>query len=83
MSTIQVKIEAYGAIERQLPPQLALDYPSAILVGDVLHQITEQFPQAEKALERCACAIGEDIVSRQATLKHDCTLVLLSPVAGG
>ncbi|BBF78798.1 MAG TPA: molybdopterin synthase sulfur carrier subunit [Acinetobacter ursingii] len=83
MSGIQVTIDAYGAIERQLPPQLVLDYPTEILVGDVLDQISQQYPQAEKALERCACAIGEDIIPRQTTLKHDCTLVLLSPVAGG
>ncbi|MPW42896.1 MoaD/ThiS family protein [Acinetobacter guerrae] len=83
MSAIQIKIEAYGAIERQLPSPLVLDYPTEILVGDVLDQMIEQFPQAEKALDRCACAIGEDIVPRQATLKQNCTLVLLSPVAGG
>lgn len=83
MSAIQIKIEAYGAIERQLPSSLVLDYPTEILVGDVLDQMIEQFPQAEKALDRCACAIGEDIVPRQATLKQNCTLVLLSPVAGG
>ena len=38
---------------------------------------------AQKMLERCACAIGEDIVSRQMLLNHDSTLVMLSPVAGG
>lgn len=32
MSGIQVTIDAYGAIERQLPPQLVLDYPTEILV---------------------------------------------------
>ncbi|WP_320076712.1 MoaD/ThiS family protein [Acinetobacter haemolyticus] len=36
-----------------------------------------------QALEKCACAIGEDIVPRQSILKEDTQLVLLSPVAGG
>lgn len=83
MSAIQIKIEGYGAIQRQLPSQLVLDCPTDILVKDVLDEIILQFPQAEKAVERCACAIGEDIIARQLSLKRDCTLVLLSPVAGG
>ncbi|WP_320076727.1 MoaD/ThiS family protein [Acinetobacter haemolyticus] len=42
-----------------------------------------QYPQVVQALEKCACAIGEDIVPRQSILKEDTQLVLLSPVAGG
>jgi sulfur carrier protein ThiS len=34
-------------------------------------------------LERCACAVGEDIIPRQTALTQDSILVLLSPVAGG
>ena len=45
--------------------------------------ITHQYPDATQAIERCACAIGEDIISRQTYLSQNCTLVLLSPVAGG
>ncbi|MCU4412468.1 MoaD/ThiS family protein [Acinetobacter sp. WU_MDCI_Axc73] len=83
MSGIQVTIEGYGAIQRQLPSPLVLDYSTEILVSDVLAEVLQQYPQAEKALDRCACAIGEDIIARQTLLKNDCTLVLLSPVAGG
>lgn len=83
MSVVQVTIEGYGAIQRQLPSKLILDYPSEVLVSDVLEKIVKQYPEAQKALDRCACAIGEDIIARQTMLKTDCTLVLLSPVAGG
>ena len=83
MSIVHVTIEGYGAIQRQLPSQLVLEYSSEILVGDILAEIVGQYPDAQKALDRCACAIGEDIVTRQTVLKNDCTLVLLSPVAGG
>ncbi len=53
------------------------------LITDVLDQIKMRYPSASDLLERCACAIGEDIVARQSRLAQDSTLVLLSPVAGG
>ena len=83
MQNIQIKIEAYGAIERQLPSDLILQCASSSRIADVLAQVELLYPHTQKMLERCACAIGEDIVSRQTLLNHDTTLVMLSPVAGG
>ena len=83
MQNIQIKIEAFGAIERQLPGNLILQCASSSRIADVLAQVELLYPHAQKMLERCACAIGEDIVSRQTLLNHDTTLVMLSPVAGG
>ena len=83
MSNIQIKIEAFGAIERQLPSDLILQCDPSSCIADVLAQVELLYPHAQKMLERCACAIGEDIVSRQTLLHHDSTLVMLSPVAGG
>jgi len=82
-NVIRVKIEAFGAIERQLPPNLMLqcEPDSSVTVG--LKGLVAQYPDVLTVLERCACAIGEDIISRQTILSRDCTLVLLSPVAGG
>ena len=83
MQDIHIKIEAYGAIEKHLPAELRLSCASNSLVTDVLKQIKIRYPSASDLLERCACAIGEDIVARQSRLAQDSTLVLLSPVAGG
>ena len=83
MSNIQIKIEAFGVIERQLPSDLILQCVASSSVAVVLAQVEQLYPHAQKMLERCACAIGEDIVSRQMLLNHDSTLVMLSPVAGG
>ena len=80
---LTIKIEAFGAIERQLPEHLQLQYPNETAVIEVLAGLVVQFPHAAQMLERCACAIGEDIIGRQQILMHDTTLVLLSPVAGG
>ena len=83
MQDIHIKIEAYGAIEKHLPAELRLSCASNSLITDVLNQIKIRYPSASELLERCACAIGEDIMARQSRLAHDSTLVLLSPVAGG
>ena len=80
---IQIKIEAFGAIERQIPADLNLQCESEIHVSEVLNQLLSLYPDIQPMLERCACAIGEDIISRQNVLNRDSTLVLLSPVAGG
>ena len=80
---IHFKIEAFGAIERQIPADLNLQCESEIQVSEVLNQLLSLYPDIQPMLERCACAIGEDIISRQNVLNRDSTLVLLSPVAGG
>ncbi|MCS3526276.1 MoaD/ThiS family protein [Acinetobacter johnsonii] len=82
-NVIRVKIEAFGAIERQLPPNLTLQCEPDSSVTVVLKDLVAQYPAVHTLLERCACAMGEDIVPRQIVLSRDCTLVLLSPVAGG
>ena len=83
MQTIEIKIEAFGAIERLLPKALAFEFAEDRMVNDVLTHIVTLYPDASSAMEKCACAIGEDIVTRQTPLDQSCTLVLLSPVAGG
>jgi molybdopterin converting factor small subunit len=81
-STIQIKIEAFGAIERELPAHLSFSCHHQS-ISDVLAHIIQQYPASASLLARCACAIGEDIVPRQMQLSGDTHLVLLSPVAGG
>lgn len=83
MQEINIKIESYGAIEKHLPTDLSIACQANSLVLDVLNQIKTHYPAASNLLDRCACAIGEDIIPRQTPLSQDSTLVLLSPVAGG
>ena len=83
MSQIKIKIEVVGAIGRHLPTCLEISCNLNSSVYDVLNQISFDYPSALAMLERCACAIGEDIIPRQNKLTSDSTLVLLSPVAGG
>ena len=83
MSTIKIKIDAFGAVGQQLPQDLEIICPINSTVAKVLDQVGQDYPQAMSMIERCACAIGEDIISRQSQLNSNTTLVLLSPVAGG
>ena len=83
MTHITIKIESFGAIERLLPANLSLTCLAQQSIAEVLQQVTDQFPESFSMLERCACAMGEDIVPRQTALMQDSTVVLLSPVAGG
>jgi len=83
MPQIKIKIEAFGAVERQLPQNLEIICSPNSTVSEVLDRVTQQYPAASAMIERCACAIGEDIIPRQSKLNSDSTLVLLSPVAGG
>ncbi|MEQ1066336.1 MoaD/ThiS family protein [Acinetobacter sp. XH1741] len=81
--SIQIKVEAFGAIEKLLPQHLSLVCPNPILVKDVLDQIVSLHPECTQAMEKCACALEDNVITRQSVLSQPCTLVLLSPVAGG
>ncbi|MFT4022138.1 MAG: MoaD/ThiS family protein [Acinetobacter sp.] len=78
-----ITIEGFGAVQQHLPEHLYYEFSVPTSVSDVLQYVVQQHPQTHTAIERCACAIGEDIVLRDHILQHSCTLVLLSPVAGG
>ncbi|MGE8683219.1 MAG: MoaD/ThiS family protein [Acinetobacter sp.] len=80
---IQVKIEAFGAIQRLLPEDLYLQCEAESTVADVFENIARVYPEAYSLLERCACAMGENMMSRTTILVEDAVIVLLSPVAGG
>lgn len=83
MQDIIIKIEAFGSVEKLLPADLNFKVFVNSLVVDVIDQLKQQYPTASEMIDRCACAIGDSIISRQDTLQKNCTLVLLSPVAGG
>lgn len=83
MQQLKITIEAFGAVQKQLPEHLEICCDAQSPVLAVLNQIGQQYPSSINMIERCACAIGEDIISRQTRIDRDLTLVLLSPVAGG
>lgn len=83
MQKIQIQIDCYGAVEKLLPHNLVINIKKDILIKAFIEELKTLYPKANEMLEHCACAVEDRIVSRQEYLSEDCTLVLLSPVAGG
>lgn len=79
-----VTFELLAGIERQAGCRyLAVQVASAATVGDALSALQREYPKLHDAIERCACAVGDAIVRRQAALPVDSPIVLLPPVSGG
>ncbi len=80
---LTIKIESFGAIQRHLPEDLSLQSKAESNVEEILAQVIQTYPDAADLIERCACAMGEDMINRQTVISRDAVIVLLSPVAGG
>ena len=80
---LTIKIESFDAIQRHLPEDLSLQSKAESNVEEILAQVIQTYPDAADLIERCACAMGEDMINRQTVISRDAVIVLLSPVAGG
>jgi molybdopterin converting factor small subunit len=80
---MRVTVEFYGVL-RQLTgvESLQLDTPDGT-VASVLEQLCRQQPRLGEQLPRVACAIGNDLVRRDARLSEGSILALIPPVSGG
>lgn len=83
MRPITIQVESYGAVTRFLPAEFSLALQAPVAIDSVLAHVVKTYPQAEQAVSLCACAIEDEIVVRKKFIEQSCTLVLLSPVAGG
>jgi molybdopterin converting factor small subunit len=79
---MQVQFEFYGVLQA-----LCSATPAAVdaegTVADALLRLGEQYPLAQRELQRAACAVGDRIVLRSTPLSDGLTVALLPPVAGG
>lgn len=80
-----VTFELLAGIERQAGCRyIDVQVDSAhATVGDALRVLQNEYPKLHDAIERCACAVGDAIVRRQAALPASGAIVLLPPVSGG
>lgn len=83
MQLITVTIESFGAINTELPQILQQQCAVGSSVLNLLKQVAQAYPNSSTLLDRCACAIDADLISRETILNKNTKLVLLSPVAGG
>ena len=80
----ELRFEFYGRLA-SLADQTSIDLPTdlPIRLQDALTQLAEQLPQIHDNLERCACAVGDQLVHRDLIIQDKMTIALLPPVAGG
>ena len=79
-----ITFEFYGRLERLAQQSaFALEIVTPSNVEDALKLLASNKPDLSENLERCACAIGDALISRSHILEGDATLALLPPVAGG
>lgn len=79
-----ITFEFYGRLERLAKQtDLSLEIVTPTKVEDALKLLASNKPDLSENLERCACAIGDALISRSHILEGDATLALLPPVAGG
>lgn len=79
-----MQIEFFGVLKEVVGShQVSLDLTPPMPIGDVLDVLTAQYPALESHLPRVACAVGDEIKSRQDFVSAGEVLVLLPPVSGG
>ncbi|TXJ10056.1 MAG: MoaD/ThiS family protein [Acinetobacter sp.] len=82
--SLHINITGFGEIQRHLPQDICLTVAEdSVTVLTLFSELSRCYPKAIHALERCACAVDDVMLNRQSILSTCCTLVLLSPVAGG
>ncbi|MGH8112383.1 MAG: MoaD/ThiS family protein [Rhodanobacteraceae bacterium] len=81
----QVAVQCFGILEQVCGTREREVSVAAlpVTVAGVLENLARDVPGVRAYLAHTACAIGDQIVKRDAPLKAGDTLVLLPPVSGG
>lgn len=82
---IDVTVQCHGELQSlcggvDQPVQLG---SGAATVADAIDALAARYPQAEAALQRCACAIGDSLVASDRALQSGDVVALIPPVSGG
>lgn len=78
------RIELFGVLrEAAGASEITLDMATPTTVEGVLTELVAAYPALAPHLPRVACAVGEEMRSRQDALAPGESLVLLPPVSGG
>ena len=79
-----MQIEFFGVLKEVVGShQVTLDITPPVSIEEILASLTAQYPALQSHLTRVACAVGDEVRSRQDVLQANDVLVLLPPVSGG
>lgn len=79
-----MQVEFFGVLKEVVGAErLALDFEPPVTIAEVLSRLLADYPAMQAHLPRVACAVGDEVKSRQDLLHTGEVLVLLPPVSGG
>ncbi len=80
---MHITVEFYGVLRQVMGTQdMALELFDST-VHEALQHLCQQQPQLSIHLPRVACAVDDEIVSREHRMPDGATLALIPPVSGG
>lgn len=80
---MKIFVELHGVLRRLAgAEQLPVEVPDGATVGEALNHLPGP-AEFLRRLENCACAMGDQLVSRSQSLAEGDALVLIPPVSGG
>lgn len=80
----QIIFEFYGRLGKLANQQeFVLDTETPVILEQALKVLACLKPNIHDNLERCACAIGDELVARSTLVNANTRIALLPPVAGG
>ncbi len=82
--TMRIQILMHGVL-RQLSGQdvVHLQVNDQACVQDALDALSIQAPAVKEEILRCACALGDSLVTRKHLIRDGDELALIPPVSGG
>ena len=81
---MDITVDFYGVTERLAGgPEHVFTLTPGAHIGDLLHLLAQRWPELERVLPGCACAVGDAVVPRTQPLQPGQRLALLPPVSGG
>lgn len=79
-----MQVEFFGVLKEVVgSSRITLDIAPPVTIEELLVSLTTRYPALQSHLPRVACAVGDEVRSRQDVLQADDVLVLLPPVSGG
>lgn len=81
---MKASIEFHGVLRRLAgADSIQIELPDAATAADALDKVSNISAELSQRLECCACAVGDELISRTTVLEDGATLVLIPPVSGG
>ncbi len=79
-------VDMYGVLRRQAQAEqlrVSMDDSGQLTVADLMTALATSYPAISETLKNTACAIDDELVSRDTQILPGQSLALIPPVSGG